>query len=221
MTRKTPGPPCVICGQSSVAKNMCDMHYRRFKATGDALKTKRPDDWGKRNNHPLNDTWRVTKRVKEGRVERWDDFYLFLEDVGEKQAANHRLKRLDPRAPFGPENYYWMATSILESDAERQNKNAAYQRAWRLRNPDRAKSYDLKRHFGVTLEEYAEMNLRQNGVCAICHQKDKHRSLAVDHCHTTGKVRGLLCSPCNKAIGALGDSVERLQSAIRYLEASR
>lgn len=57
----------------------------------------------------------------------------------------------------------------------------------------------------------------QGGVCAICGGKDKNFRLAVDHCHQTGKIRGLLCSACNKAIGGFKDSPMLLIKAMRYL----
>lgn len=63
------------------------------------------------------------------------------------------------------------------------------------------------------------------GVCAICGKPETHgngkssiKLLAVDHCHTTGKIRGLLCHKCNLGIGHLDDSIDRLEAAINYLE---
>lgn len=75
------------------------------------------------------------------------------------------------------------------------------------------------RNYGITLEQYRELELRQDYKCAICKEVPEH-NLAVDHCHETGEVRGLLCKACNVGIGNLGDSIERLQSAIEYLESS-
>lgn len=62
----------------------------------------------------------------------------------------------------------------------------------------------------------------QAGCCAICgtHQDALKLTLAVDHNHDTGKVRGLLCNPCNAAIGRFKDSTSMLRAAIRYLEAT-
>ena len=60
----------------------------------------------------------------------------------------------------------------------------------------------------------------QGHKCAICSSTDKGKGkqfFCVDHCHTTGKVRGLLCAPCNKALGQLGDTEEALQRALDYL----
>jgi Autographiviridae endonuclease VII len=74
--------------------------------------------------------------------------------------------------------------------------------------------------FGVCNVKYAEMLELQNGVCAICECKlesSRYTKLTVDHDHKTGKVRGLLCTACNTAIGLLKDSQVRLRSAIIYL----
>ena len=71
--------------------------------------------------------------------------------------------------------------------------------------------------YGLSKEEYYSLLENQNGVCAICFKKDKIR-LAVDHNHNTGKVRGLLCSNCNRGIGLLKDSTAMLLSAAQYLQ---
>jgi len=96
------------------------------------------------------------------------------------------------------------------------NKKA---RDWRQRNPEGAKSIYLKYKYGITLDQYNEMFLAQNGVCAICGNSETYnkRSLAVDHDHITGVVRGLLCLDCNAGIGHLKDNPEYLQNAITYL----
>ncbi|AXH72004.1 MAG: recombination endonuclease VII [Podoviridae sp. ctbj_2] len=82
------------------------------------------------------------------------------------------------------------------------------------------KDYQLQKKFGITLAKYAEMHKEQNGVCLICSQPERtpNRNLAVDHCHTTGKVRGLLCGHCNKGIGHFYDRIDLLNKSIEYLE---
>jgi Recombination endonuclease VII len=70
------------------------------------------------------------------------------------------------------------------------------------------------------MEDYRRMLSKQNGACAICKQVFQE-TLAVDHCHTTGKVRGLLCRKCNTGLGNYGDDPGRLREAAAYLEASR
>jgi hypothetical protein len=76
--------------------------------------------------------------------------------------------------------------------------------------------------YGMTLDDYERMHAQQSGVCAICMRssvyKGEERRLAVDHDHTTGKVRGLLCQTCNRVLGLVDDNVEVLRRAIDYLE---
>ncbi len=82
----------------------------------------------------------------------------------------------------------------------------------------------LQRTYGITLNEYAAMLADQQGVCAICHKEEtqrhssgKVRDLSVDHDHTTGAVRGLLCNRCNTGIGFLQDDVDISTRAVAYL----
>lgn len=100
---------------------------------------------------------------------------------------------------------------------------AAYGRAHRAAHPRIHRNADLRKSFGISIEEYDAMHAAQNGVCAICarperaRRGDKTKWLAVDHDHKTGKVRGLLCTPCNIAIGNFEDNEERLFAAVDYL----
>jgi hypothetical protein len=94
------------------------------------------------------------------------------------------------------------------------------QARYRAAHPDRVKASDWKQHlrvYGLTPELYDEMRAAQGGMCAIC-SKAGNRRLAVDHDHVTGRVRGLLCDLCNKAIGALGDTAEGVMRAVAYLK---
>lgn len=84
----------------------------------------------------------------------------------------------------------------------------------------------LQRNYGITLKQYEDLRQAQSGLCAICggegfvmasHHKMK---LVVDHCHASGRVRGLLCHNCNRALGLLKDSNEVLLRAITYLRCS-
>lgn len=95
-----------------------------------------------------------------------------------------------------------------------------------VRPYDRARRHEghLRRTFGISVERYAEMLRDQGHVCAICRRPETYtqqgsvKALAVDHDHETGAIRGLLCTACNVGIGQLGDDVEVLRAAIRYLE---
>lgn len=71
--------------------------------------------------------------------------------------------------------------------------------------------------YGLTMEQYEAMAASQQGICAICNKPPK-RILFIDHCHTRGKVRGLLCSSCNTALGLFFDDVDSLERAKEYLQ---
>ncbi len=78
----------------------------------------------------------------------------------------------------------------------------------------------LQRTYGMSLEEYTSLLSAQNASCAICqthYSKVLHGKLCVDHCHESGKIRGLLCHPCNAAIGLLKEDEEVLYRAARYI----
>lgn len=77
----------------------------------------------------------------------------------------------------------------------------------------------ILRDFGITEVDYKSILESQQGVCKICRKKDDRR-LAVDHCHVTGNIRGLLCRRCNTSIGLFEDNVNLLKYAIEYLEKS-
>ena len=79
-------------------------------------------------------------------------------------------------------------------------------------------AYQRYYKYGLTDEDYEQMLAAQGGVCAICESPDPRASAwQVDHDHKTGRVRGLLCRPCNVALGLLSDDVIRMARAIRYL----
>lgn len=78
---------------------------------------------------------------------------------------------------------------------------------------------NLARRYGITIDEYDTLHEQQDGVCAICNQPPPDgQRLVVDHCHDTGRIRGLLCSRCNTAIGFLGDDPCLVATAASYLE---
>ena len=76
----------------------------------------------------------------------------------------------------------------------------------------------LESRYGITADQYDVLVKKQKGQCAICKQPcTVNTKLSVDHNHTTGKVRGLLCHRCNLALGLFKDDVNRLQAALNYL----
>jgi hypothetical protein len=81
----------------------------------------------------------------------------------------------------------------------------------------------LERTFGITITEYDQMLISQNNKCLLCERDRKsfNKNFAVDHCHTTGKVRGLLCQQCNVALGMFDDNPELIRKAANYVESHK
>lgn len=115
---------------------------------------------------------------------------------------------------------YWLARR--KTDAHKQ-----YQQELRARkhaeDPGHRADGQLRYKYGISLVQYNALFAAQAGCCAICatHQSAFARKLHVDHCHRSGRVRGLLCTNCNTAIGKLQDSVPVILMAARYLEAAK
>ena len=86
----------------------------------------------------------------------------------------------------------------------------------RKKDPVKARGAELKIRYGVSLEDYATLLARQFGVCAICLRQLAQR-LCVDHCHASGKIRGLICRACNCALGLLRDDANVAIAAAAYL----
>jgi len=80
----------------------------------------------------------------------------------------------------------------------------------------------IRRKYGITQKQYDDMLMQQDNGCAICGKTEEPdgRRLAIDHCHATGKVRGVLCNNCNNGLGAFGDNIEGMKKAIQYLQNS-
>ncbi len=96
-------------------------------------------------------------------------------------------------------------------------------RNWGAWDEKERANYHLKKRYKISFEEYQAMFDNQNGQCKVCSKdlellgKNYNRAV-VDHCHTSGKIRGLLCNPCNKALGIIKDSVETLENMVKYLK---
>jgi hypothetical protein len=121
-----------------------------------------------------------------------------------------------------------MSKTLAEKAAHmreyRQRRKAAG-RPLANKTPEQVWSHSLKKRYGITPADWNQMFREQGGVCAICrkefaetNQAGNHKDNAVvDHCHKTGKVRGLLCPHCNLGLGHFMDSPKILQAALLYL----
>ncbi len=106
-------------------------------------------------------------------------------------------------------------------------KKCTKEQAWGAQVNGKYRSAHLQRAYGITGDEYEALWQTQGGRCAACHRPEKetqepnfpyYRRLAVDHCHKTGIIRGLLCSTCNQTFGAMGESPERIRGLLAYAE---
>ena len=219
---KATHPTCTVPGctekQKTLKSGLCEKHLFRYTRHGSIEQT-RPADWGAKEKHPLYDTWHWHRRKNiNGLVLEWaSDFWAFADAVGERP-DQHKLRKINENAPLGPGNWEWR--EITPS-----SDKAYYAREWRKKNPDKSKNNDLKKTYGITLDEYDELLNMQQKVCAICgnpetavDNKGHIRMMPVDHCHRTGKIRGLLCTGCNTALGGFKDDIDLLEKAIKYLK---
>lgn len=116
--------------------------------------------------------------------------------------------------------------TYIDTDGCRNCKQCRrdYHKARRENRTEEGRNHDkdlkLKRVYGITLEEYNKMLERQENKCPICkRQSEEFKNIFhVDHCHTTGEVRQLLCFNCNSLLGASRESIDTLKEAIKYLE---
>lgn len=101
-------------------------------------------------------------------------------------------------------------------------------------NGNRKQTYrnkHLKRKYGITQKQYSDLYTKQNGECKICSVKMEFsnetplkgisrngKACLIDHCHSSGKVRGLLCFHCNTALGHMFDNIDNVENMLKYLK---
>jgi len=92
--------------------------------------------------------------------------------------------------------------------------HSAYNKAYKQKKAEELKEYRLKQRYNLTQTEYDQLK-ESTPHCPICGSEEP---LVIDHDHSTGKVRGLICQPCNKALGFFRDNTQSMKNAIKYLE---
>lgn len=137
--------------------------------------------------------------------------------------TKYELDRLKKKSPKEHAEILQNRKALRKQCGEEKRKS------WNTKNPEKAKrcirNSNYKKKYGITIQEYEHMFKQQGGVCAICNRPEtlvtpsgETASLAVDHCHATGKVRKLLCRQCNTMLGGSRDNVDILLNAIKYLK---
>lgn len=120
---------------------------------------------------------------------------------------------------------FWKPVKDFFKDASRPDGFHAYcsvclkQRAYAARDLTK-KRYRFSA-YGLTHEAYTDLVNSQDGKCAICKIEPGEIRFHIDHCHTTGEVRGILCINCNRALGCFRDDTDLLSAAISYLNRAR
>ena len=198
--RYKPGTKCAAegCDLMVHANGFCAKHYQQGK-------------------HPLELIWRNLRSRYPGQYpKRWDNgVRVFVDDVGERPAPNWQLRRINGNEPWAKDNCEWREPIRSANATGATQDMAAYQRAW---------SYFRK--FGLRESDIIRMRAEQDNKCPICNLEldsahpdtKKPIRTVVDHCHKTGKVRGLLHDHCNKALGFFDDDPDLIRAAIAYLE---
>jgi hypothetical protein len=104
----------------------------------------------------------------------------------------------------------------------------AWRNSWtpdqRAINLAKQRARTFLRRYGITEEQYLVRLAEQNGHCALCSRtpaQERYKRLNVDHIHGTKTIRGLLCTPCNHALGVLGDDAEGIARALEYVSCRR
>lgn len=208
------------CDLSARSLGMCRKHYMRQYLYGRTnLKHS-----GKKRGHPLYAMWWERKR-QNLLCERWAEFEHFATDLGVRPSGDHFLVRPDGSRPFGPDNFDWRLNLRRQPG---ESKKDWWARKWSARqtaNPGLERRRGLRRRYGITESDYDRLLLEHDNKCAICKEAETAidgktgtiRKLAVDHCHQTGSVRGLLCFRCNAMLGRVKESITILAAMQAYL----
>ena len=164
------------------------------------------------------------------------------EEINRKGRERNKIQRetIDPETGLSVaqlnQKKYW--ANYKRNNPNWQKRRATYMKKYReenmdlIRLKDKLKAREPKRKaqilnarrlkvFGISTGDYEKMFEEQNGVCFICskpQRKKVHKHLFVDHCHTTNKVRALLCNNCNTGIGMFEENIQTMKDAISYLE---
>ncbi len=138
-------------------------------------------------------------------------------------AEERYVRRKKYKATFyaNPKNYE--AKLAHERDryrnqsSEKREQLRQYSRKWRLLNARKIRDRKLREAFGISLEQYETLETKQRGRCAICKNLPGKKSLAVDHCHRTKRIRKLLCGACNTTLGLMKENISHLKRMINYI----
>lgn len=185
------------CGKPKFTRGWCSMHYSRWQRHGD----------------PLTET--RSSPMPAGATEKWCPRCKDTKPLGMFGIRPNGR----PRGWCAPCEQAYQAERARTEEGREQHRRASEK--W-SHGPRR--EYNLQWRYGLTLAEYDAMREAQGDRCGICGANEpggRGKTWCIDHCHTTGAVRGLLCTACNMAIGQMNDDPIRLRAAADYIERHR
>lgn len=210
------------CGKFCEAKDFCLSHYKKFRRHGDPEYKSPPPvkgicavpGCGKTCHGQGYCSTHYVRFRRHGDPNAKFKPYSFVSPRLDGLRVCARCETTKPLRDFypreDPKTKSWCMSCIQDYDKARREANP-------LRKREIERRSGIKYRFGITRDDWEKMYASQQGACAICKRKGD-RKLCVDHCHTTGKIRGLLCNACNSGIGFLRDSIPSLKAAIAYLK---
>lgn len=221
------------CDRKQHGQGLCSKHLLRLRRTGTVeqgrVYTEKHLKFDANiTQHDLYSIWREFSRSRNTRKvhPEWEaDFKAFVADVTARPSKRHRIYPVDRSRILGPGNFEWREALV---DKRPDETDTAYLSRIRLARKEIHGTFysdtELRRKYGIGLNELRAMAEAQDYRCAICGEKETElrdglpRHLAIDHDHVTGAVRGLLCQSCNTGLGKFRDSVSVMILAIVYLE---
>lgn len=173
-----------------------------------------------KRTHPIA-SFRWLHRHNRGKHERFRDAWCV--------PCRREYKRQPDQLARAAERAWLQARLDVKVREARRKRSASYYEKHRREVLERARKRGaaggwlntrLRKKFGIGLVEYQQMAERQQNKCALCgrEERTRQRRLAIDHCHETNKIRGLLCHHCNTGLGNFMDSIALLKLAVTYLE---
>ena len=156
----------------------------------------------------------IQQNIAAKAYRKTDAYKLYLKKYRSRPEVKER-ERLR-RQKYQTTEEYKAYQKKYKQSIKYKRQSSEYSRTVGAKLLNRASLY--KRKYGIELQEYESLVKLQNGVCAVCGEiSSSGRRLAIDHSHTTGRVRGLLCNNCNVGLGLAGDNIYRLLQLAEYL----
>lgn len=196
---------CNVCGEE---KDLETGFYRSNSSYSSACrpcKNKQRHEWFLRN-----------KEENMKKLNDWNKKYYSIEENKELKKKKNKEWREKNK------EYCLLKDKMKQQDIkERRRIDPVFDKEYLERNRVYKYNNKLINKYGISVNEYLEMVEKCGNCCEICGingELTRYKKLCVDHCHTTGKVRGLLCDKCNTGLGSFNDSINTIIDAARYIE---